>query len=133
MTEIEENEEKHKEEEKKQEEMTETKENKKTMVDTLPVKRKLDLEKESEKKKVKFTTAASSVVKDKEMDEETEEEEEEDFVIDIKKMNPKQLMKVSGKLKLQAEKAKFRAKTKKTKILNTAKTILSNLIPDIAI
>lgn len=36
-------------------------------------------------------------------------------------------------MKLQDEKAKLRAKKKKTKILNTAKTIMSDLIPDITI
>lgn len=147
--EIEEKEEKQKEAKKQEEEMKEieeTKESKqhkkkedsssgepedgkKIVVGTPLVKRKLHLEKESENKKAKLTIIANSEVKA----EEIEEEEEEDFLIDIKKMNPKQLMKVSEKLKLQAEKAKLRAKKKKTKILNTTKTILSHLIPDIVV
>lgn len=48
-------------------------------------------------------------------------------------MAPKQLVKVSEKLKLQAEKAKLRAKKKKTKLINNAKTILSDLIPGIVV
>lgn len=48
-------------------------------------------------------------------------------------MTPKQLMKVSEKLKLQAGKAKLREKRKKTKILNTAKTIFSKLNPYIVV
>lgn len=63
-----------KEAEKKQEEMKETKETKKTMVDTPLVKRKLNLEKESENKKEKFTTIASSEDKSEEKEEEMEEE-----------------------------------------------------------
>lgn len=42
-------------------------------------------------------------------------------------------MKVSKKLKLHAEKEKLRAKIKKTKIINTSKTILSDLIPNIIV
>lgn len=85
--------EKGKEEEKKVED-------KKVVMDTPLAKRKLDLEKESEKKKVKLTTAASSEVETIEKEDETKEEEEEESVIDIKKMTPKQLMKVLEKLKI---------------------------------
>lgn len=107
---------------------------KKIVVDTPLVKRKLDLEKEREKKKAnKLTTASSSEVEAEEKGEEIEEKEEEDSVINIKKMTPKQLMKVLEKLKLQAEKAKLRANKKKTKILKIAKTIMSDLIPDIVV
>lgn len=97
------------------------------------VKRKLDLEKESEKKKAKLTISTISEVEAEEEKEEKEGEEEEDLVIDTKKMTPKQLMKVSKKLRIQAEKAKVRAKKKKARILNTTKTILSDLIPDIVV
>lgn len=78
--------------------MKEIEETKKPMVDTPPVKRKLDLEKESEKKKAKFTIATSSEVKDEEKDEIKKEEEEEESIINIKKMTPKQLIKVSKKI-----------------------------------
>lgn len=41
-------------------------------------------------------------------------------------------MKVSEKLRIQTEKVKLREKKKKERILTSAKTILSDLIPDIA-
>lgn len=98
---------------------------------TPPSKRKLDLEIESEKKKGRIITITSSDVETIEKEGEMEEEEEGDSVIDIKKMAPKQLLKVSEKLKIQAEKAKLRGKKKKARILTSAKTNLSDLIMNI--
>lgn len=48
-------------------------------------------------------------------------------------MTPKQLIKVLEKLRIQAEKAKLKAKKKKARILNTAKIILFDLILDIVV
>lgn len=96
-------------------------------------KRKLDLENESEKKKVRIITTTSLEVETIEKEDEIEEEEEGDSIIDINKMTPKQLMKVLEKPRIHAEKAKLRGKKKKTRILNSAKTILSDLILDIEV
>ncbi|XP_059067649.1 uncharacterized protein LOC131858429 [Cryptomeria japonica] len=62
---------------------------KKIVMDTPPMKQKLELEKESGNKKAKLTISASSKVEAEEEKEEKEEEEEEDSIIDTKKMTPK--------------------------------------------
>ncbi|XP_059070777.1 uncharacterized protein LOC131860388 [Cryptomeria japonica] len=102
---------------------------KKSIVETIDIDDTL----ETEKKKAKLPTSTNFEVEAEEEEEETKEEEGEDSVIDINKMTPKQLIKVSKNLRIQAKKDKLKAKKKKARILNTAKTILSDLIHDIVV